>query len=268
MSIQIDDWDAAYSNMAHIPNSETYPPMWAKRGEHFRKTWPFATLDIAYGAAPRNRLDLFMPSGRPEGVVVFVHGGFWMRLDKSYWSAFANGSLQRGWAVAIPSYTLAPEIRIAGITEEIAHALSAVSAQVDVPMHLVGHSAGGHLVMRMITATANVPSAVRSKIKRVVSISGLHQLHPLMNTQMNQILQLDTAECDQESVAHLSPVSEPSICAWVGGGELPEFIRQSTLLSESWPQCSLVVDAQHHHFSVIEGLCDPHSALTQNVLGN
>ena len=68
------------------------------------------------GTAPRNRFDLFLPEDAPKGLVVFVHGGYWVRFDKSYWSHLARGSVEHGYAVAMPSYTLCPQTRISGIT--------------------------------------------------------------------------------------------------------------------------------------------------------
>ena len=44
-----------------------------------------AKLDLLYGDGERNRFDLFLPEQTPKGLVVFVHGGYWVRFDKSYW---------------------------------------------------------------------------------------------------------------------------------------------------------------------------------------
>ena len=78
--------------------------------------------------------------------MVFVHGGYWRAFDRGLWSHLAAGPLARGWAVAMPGYVLAPEARIAAITAMIADAVAAAAAEVDGPMRLAGHSAGGHLV--------------------------------------------------------------------------------------------------------------------------
>ena len=47
---------------------------------------------------------------------MFVHGGYWLRFDRDMWSHLAAGAVARGWACAIPSYTLAPEARISAMT--------------------------------------------------------------------------------------------------------------------------------------------------------
>ena len=62
-----------------------------------------------------------MPAAAPKGLVVYIHGGYWMRFDKSSWSHLAQGALASGYAVAMPSYSLCPSIGIAGIVAEAAN---------------------------------------------------------------------------------------------------------------------------------------------------
>ncbi|MEL6794674.1 MAG: alpha/beta hydrolase, partial [Pseudomonadota bacterium] len=113
----INDWDDAYANGAHIEGAADYPPRWVAAAAAFRNgLGPRAEIDVAYGAGGRNRLDLFRPEGAAKGLIAFIHGGYWRAFDKSYWSHLAAGPLARGWAVALPSYTLAPAARISEIT--------------------------------------------------------------------------------------------------------------------------------------------------------
>ena len=111
------DMDLAYANGAFIAGAEGYTPRWAAKAEAFRQALgPRALLDLAYGLGERCRFDLFLPEDAPLGTVVFVHGGYWKAFDRKLWSHLAAGPLARGWAVAMPSYTLAPEARIAQMT--------------------------------------------------------------------------------------------------------------------------------------------------------
>lgn len=263
------DWDAAYSNMAHIAGSEHLPAHWAAEAEAYRTSGVAIETDIAYGEAPRQKLDIVWPDGSPKGLAVFVHGGYWMRMYKSDWTQFAEGARANGWAVALPGYTLAPNARIAAIRQEIMAAVACAAERVSGPIRLAGHSAGGHLVSRLACADLNL--AYADRIEHVLSISGLHDLRPLMNTQMNRVLQLDAAEAYAESVALLEPRPGVSLTAWVGGGELAEFIRQSQLLHTAWQSFAVAtaiqVDSVHHHFSVLEGLKEPTSPITTAFIG-
>jgi len=271
----IQDWDDAYANGPHIPGASDYPPRWATSAAAFRESMTAAgraELDLPYGPAARERFDLFRPEGEPRGLAVFVHGGYWMAFDKSSWSHLAAGALARGWAVALPSYTLCPEARIAGITLQIGRAIAAAAKRVAGPLVLSGHSAGGHLVTRMACRDGPLAEPLRGRLARVVSISGLHDLRPLLRTRMNDTLRMDPAEAAAESAALGSPLDGMSLCCWVGEAERPEFRRQNALLANIWTGLGARTEAVEapgrHHFDVIEDLADPASALVEAWVGD
>jgi len=268
------DWDDAYSNFAYIPDGYSYPEKWLAQAAGFREEMDQKGLmraDIPYGDHPRNRLDLFMPSGALNGLAIFVHGGYWMEdFDKSAWSHLARGALVHGFAVAIPSYTLCPEVRISDITVEVGLATTRAANEVDGPIHLTGHSAGGHLVARMMTSTSPLPQAVRQRIRKTVPISSLTDLRPLTRTKMNETLHLDAVEARLESPALLEPQQNIDVTAWVGALERPEFVRQNALLANVWSGFDCRVDAVEepgkHHANIIEGLMDADHPLTRKLL--
>ncbi len=251
------DWDDAFANGAYIQGGEGYPQRWAEEAASFRARSNMRA-DIAYGSHPRERFDLFLPEDTPKGLVVFIHGGYWLDFDKSSWSALAAGPLAHGFAVAMPSYTLAPESSIVAITQQIGRAITAAARVVDGPLRLSGHSAGGHLATRMVCADTPLPPDVSRRIERVVSISGLYDLRPLMLTTMRESLRLDEEEAVAESAALRDPLPGVQVTAWVGAQERPEFLRQAALIREAWGrkglETALVADPGRHHFDVIDGL--------------
>lgn len=270
---QISDWTDAYANAPNIPGGDRWPAAWVQPAQAYRDALQAggrATLDLGYGDGARNRFDLFQPEGTPKGLVVFVHGGFWKALDKSFWSHLARGPVERGYAVAMPSYTLCPVVRIADITREIGAAIARAAAMVEGPLFLAGHSAGGHLVTRMISATSPLPENVRSRIRHTVSISGLHDLRPLMKAAMNAELRIDEAEALAESPALLGPMPDARVTCWVGSAERPEFVRQNALLANIWTglgaKTCVIEEPGRHHFDVIDGLADPDHQLTGSLL--
>lgn len=267
------DWDDAYNNRGHIADAEGYPPRWGRQAAALRERMAAAgraRLDIAYGAAPRERFDLFLPDGMAQGLVVFVHGGYWRAFGKSDWSHLAGGPLERGWAVAMPGYTLCPRIRISGITRQIGAAITAAARELGGPIRLAGHSAGGHLVTRMLCEDAPLPDAVAARIVSVISISGVHDLRPLIRTAMNTDLMLDRTEAAAESPALLEPRPGVPVTCWAGAAERPEFRRQNALLANIWTGFGVVTRAveepDRHHFNIIDGLSEPDSPLTEALL--
>jgi arylformamidase len=253
------DLSRDYANADFIAGAAEYPPRWAAAAAAFRGALGLrAHSGLRYGDGARQVFDLFLPEGTPKGLLVFIHGGYWMAFGPQDWSHLAAGALARGWAVAMPSYTLAPEGRIAAMTREVVQAIDAAARMVHGPIVVTGHSAGGHLSARMACADLTLPFADR--LARVVPISPLSDLRPLMQTVMNDKLNLDVVEAVAESPALWGRRPGVGCTVWVGGQERPSFLWQARLLSEAW-DCPWHVDAGRHHFDVIDALVDPHSPL-------
>ena len=270
---RIEDWSDAYANGPNIPGGERWPALWVEPAARFRESRVSAgraTLDLGYGEGARNRLDLFLPDETPKGLVVYVHGGFWIRLDKSFWSHLAAGPIGHGYAVAMPSYTLCPEIRVRAITREIAAAIETAAQFVEGPIRLIGHSAGGHLVTRMVSKTSPLAPLVAGRIAHVVSLSGLHDLRPLIETDLNRTIGLDPEEAVSESPALLEPAENVRLTCWVGAAERSEFLRQNALLANIWKGLGAATDCveepDRHHFNVVDGLHDPDHPLTMALM--
>ena len=273
MNMMIEDWDDAYANGVHIEGATDYPERWAGEALQFRQLMTqkqLADLDIAYGDSDRQRLDFFRPEASINGLMVFIHGGYWRAFDKSCWSHLASGAIRRGWAVAMPSYDLVPAVSIGEITRQMGSAINKAASLIGGPIRLAGHSAGGHLVTRMICQDSPLAPDVRQRIDRVISISGLHDIRPLLKTKMNDDFQMTEAEAVAESPALNLPIANVKLVCWVGAEERPEFIRQSELLSNIWTGCGIQTSVHQakdqHHFNVIDGLVDPQSALSRALL--
>ncbi|MDF9303768.1 alpha/beta hydrolase [Tritonibacter mobilis] len=252
--------DDAYANGAYIEGAADYPPRWAASAEDFRNSLQDrARLNLSYGEGDRHKFDLFLPEGTPVGLFVFVHGGYWMAFDKSSWSHLAVGALSKGWAVAMPSYDLCPEVRISEITQQISQAVTAAAKEIDGPIVLAGHSAGGHLVARMLDPEV-LPETVGARIRNVVPISPLSDLRPLLRTSMNEKFKMDAHAATAESPVEMQNRYDAKVTVWVGGAERPAFLDQAIWLVEAW-DADHVIAFEKHHFNVIEPLADPESDL-------
>lgn len=256
--MQITDWDDAYSNGAYIENADEIVAGWAARA---RKMVPDEVLP---------GVDLYLPEGDAQGLTVFVHGGYWMAFSARDFAHLAAGPCAAGQAVAMVSYTLAPNARIAEITTEVARAVCVAAERIDGPIRLAGHSAGGHLVTRMVCEGV-LPDAIAARIVHVLSISGVHDLRPLLRTKMNETLRLTQNEALSESPAVLAPIVNTRLTCVVGAQERPEFRRQTALQVNVW--LGLGADTQavevpgENHFSIIAGLETPDGTLTKLLLG-
>ena len=262
----INENDEAYANAAFIANSEEIVQDWIAKAELFRKKKlmsGLANLDIAYGKSHRQKFDLFLPQKKPLGTVIFLHGGYWIDFDKSYWSHFASGVLANGYRCIIPSYDLCPTVKISDITCQIKDLICYVLKNYDGMISLTGHSAGGHLVSRMVSTEQWNGSKLRpdflKRLNHVVAISPIADLRPLLKTSMNYKFNLDYDTAEKESpVIHIK-MNVP-FTVLVGENERPAFLSQANYLSQAW-SCSKLIAKGKHHFNILDDLENERSRL-------
>ncbi|MGE4609977.1 MAG: alpha/beta hydrolase [Paracoccaceae bacterium] len=268
----ITDWDDAYANGAYIPGADDIAAKWEVDAAAYLAEMTArdrVMLALPYGPHPREAMEIFLPAGTTKGLVVFVHGGYWITRDRSLWLHLAAGAVDRGWAVAMPSYPLCPEVGIADITRSVAKAIDFAAEKIDGPIHVAGHSAGGHLVARM--GCVDISLACIDRVDRIIAISGVNDLRPLLRTEMNAEFKMTLADAEAESPALLAPRDGLNITCWAGLEERPEFVRQNALLANIWQgypvNMTLVEDVGHNHFTVIDALAEADSAITEALVG-
>ena len=268
------DYEAEYNNRARVPEHPEIFARWSRNAELFRAEAlkaGRAELGLSYGDTPRQSLDLFLPeAGEAAPLAIFVHGGWWRSLDPSFHSHVARGPAANGIMVAVVGYDLCPTVTIADIIEQIRRACVFLWQRFGRRIFVYGHSAGGHLAGAMVATDwpALYPKAPDKLIPGGYSISGVFDLTPLIGTSVNQDLRLDAAEARK-----VSPVFWPLkpghvFDAVVGGLESNEFKRQSRLIAQTWQgvaQTRYEEIAGKNHFTVIEALADPQSAMTARV---
>ena len=264
------DWDDAFNNFVNIENPNTLIDEWRERSSSFKNnssTIGHMELDVPYSDHSREKYDIFLPKGSSKGTIVFLHGGFWFRTGKEHWSFTAQGILSQGWTVILPSYPQAPEFKISEITISISALVNHVIEKVHGSIRMIGHSAGGHLASRMICENILQKSLV-ARIEKIISVSGLYDLRPLLMTKLNEVLKLDYEEAIYESSCLYEPTKTKLTC-WVGANERPEFLRQNRILAEAWSKKLKNIDSYYDkgkdHFSVIDQLEEQESFLTRSI---
>ena len=235
-------------------------------------------LDLRYGPGPKETLDLFVPATRPRGTFVFIHGGYWRAFDKSDFSFVASPFVAQGLAVAVVNYDLCPDVSIAQIVDECRRALSWIAGEGTPhgahPGRIVvgGHSAGGHLTaMLFATDWAREGVAVPS-IAGGVSLSGVHDLVPMVQFSYNTDLKLDRTEAARLSPVLLAPRTRAPIVLAAGADETTEFVRQTRIMWDAWPHnrpagaAGPMLIAGRNHFDVVVDFADPASDLVRATL--
>jgi arylformamidase len=249
--------DAAYNNSAAVANSAEKIVEWRDRSAQLRSRQT-ALLDLPYGARPRNRIDVFACGREEAPLFVFIHGGYWQRNDKETFACMAEGPMADGFDVALPGYTLAPDVSLTAIVDEIRSAIVWLRQKgpdlgiAGGRLVVGGWSAGGHLAA-MATEMPEVDAGL--------SISGIFDVEPCRQNYLNDKLGLSQMEASAMSpINRLALTSGPLIVTY-GTGELSELQRQSQDYGQArkaagLPGALLPLEG-HDHFSILEELAMP-----------
>jgi arylformamidase len=279
--------DAQYNNRALVPGYADILQGWADASALARRE-SRVLLDLAYGSAPSEKLDVFLPptalapQARPAPVLIFIHGGYWRALDKSDQSFVAPALNAEGAVVVLPNYALCPAVSIEHIALQMAAAVQFVwrnaAAWGGDPSRVAvaGHSAGGHLASLLLSCrwkdlAADLPAQL---LTGALSVSGVFDLEPLRHTPFLQ----GDLKLTPQSVARLSPAFFPrpkqaKLFAVVGLDESEEFRRQNRLIRDVWGPTAVPVNETVpglNHFTVLRNLADPAGrihALALRLLG-
>jgi arylformamidase len=274
MPVAAIDYEAEYNNRARVPEHPEIFARWTRDAEFFRADMLEANraeLGLCYGDSPKQFMDLFLPAaGESAPLALFIHGGWWRSLDPSIYSFVARGPTAQGIMVAVAGYDLCPTVSLATIVEQMRRACLFLWQRFNRRIMVYGHSAGGHLAAAMVATDwpSLYPKAPADLVPAGYSVSGIFDLAPVILTSVNQDLRLDDAEARKLSPAFWPLKPGRSFDAVVGGLESSEFKRQAKLIADAWQSAAKTryeEVAGTNHFTVVDPLGDPQSAMTARV---
>lgn len=202
-------------------------------------------------------IDHFAGPRDGSAFLVYIHGGYWQELDRTF-SRFAALALRhRGFGCVVVGYPTAPSGSIPDMIHACADAIRWTRTALR-PQSLVvcGSSAGAHLA-----ACASVEPGV--EVDGLLLFSGVFDLEPLVATSVNNALGLTIGDAKALSPLNHTPSSAPTFIAW-GEYETPWFKELSATyagyLREHGTQTHIHESLGRNHFDVVFDLQDHQSA--------
>jgi arylformamidase len=197
---------------------------------------------------------LLVRSAASAPLLVFIHGGYWQALSAEDSLFLAPATLASGWSFAAVEYTIAPEGDLPRMVRECSAALEVLaSASGFTSVVLAGHSAGAHLAA-MVSLVEDSPLA----LERVVLVSGVYDLRPIVHTTVNDPLGLTVADASALSPALLPVASRPRVTVTWGDNDTDAFKAQGHVYAAKLRTSGLdVVEEERqgrHHFDILDDL--------------
>ncbi len=256
--------DQAYDQLFWAANRDAIQAEIRRECEAVRKAMPPRTE--RYGKSEMQLLDVFAATGVAQApVLVYLHGGAWLRgsrLDVAYPAPALAG---RGAALVVPDFNNVSELPLPGMVEQCREAVDwtvrhAASFGGDPDrVYLAGHSSGAHLASCVLLE--DLP------IRGALLISGMYDLHAPLLSARSKYVKITPQELDAASaMRHLGRIRCPVAVAW-SVGDSPEFRRHGRVLSDALQGMGRLVDRLEvfsaNHFEEPRQLADPGSELSR-----
>ena len=177
--------------------------------------------DIAYGADPRQKLDVYTPlnSKGPAPVVVFFYGGNWNSGARHDYQFVGEALASRGMVAVLPDYRLYPQVRYPGFLEDSARAVAWTLHEVQryggdpARVYVMGHSAGAYnaamiaLDPRWLGAHGLSPKAIRGWI----GLAGPYNFIPIQNEATRPVFFYPDTPSESQPINHISASAPPAL---------------------------------------------------------
>lgn len=255
--------DQAYDQLVWAPQRDAIQAEIRKDCEAVRKAMP--PRSERYGKSEMQLLDVFAVTGAaPAPVLVYLHGGAWLRgsrLDVAY---PAPALAKRGAALVVPDFNNVSEVSLPVMIEQCREAVDwtvrhAASFGGDPDrVYLAGHSSGAHLASCVLLGDP--------PIKGALLISGMYDLHAPLLSARSRYVRITPQELDAASaMRHLGRIRCPVAVAW-SVGDSPEFRRHGQVLSAALQGMGRLAGRLEvfsaNHFEEPRQLGDPDSSLS------
>ena len=209
---------------------------------------------VSFGTTPDQVADIWHGlHGARLPLVVMVHGGFWKpQYDRTHTQVMASALADTGWTVLTPEYRRIPgnpDATFQDITTAL-QTLPAIVQQHNGQVVLMGHSAGGHLVL-WAAATLALPA-----------LQGVVALAPAANLRLAHGLGLGDgavqrflgADPQERPDADPMQLPAPAVAVTIVQGDddqvVPPVVPQS--YRDAFPQTRLVGLPGAGHFALID----------------
>ncbi len=272
-----DELDRAYEQSRWAPAAAAQA-RYGTESALVRRAYPRRTE--SYGSSDAEVLDIFAP-GQPAPaaapVMVFVHGGAWLRLTKDDASAPAPTFVDRGGIWVALNFANAHQASLLEMAEQCRRALAWVARNAASfggdpgRVFLAGHSSGAHLGGVLLTTDWTVHGLHASPIRGALLMSGIYELRPVLLSSRRSYLEVaDSDVAALSPMRHLDRITCPVIVAW-GDQESPEFKRQSGVFADALAGMGRLAARytlfNTNHFGGPEQLNRPDTAMGRAALG-
>jgi len=228
---------------------------------------------VPYGVQPRQKLDIFTPTGSaPAGgwpVVLFLYGGSWVSGERSSYHFLGEALASRGVLTLVADYRLYPEVRYPDFLVDCAHALAFGLEQAPSlggnpkRVFVMGHSAGAYnaamlaLDPRWLAQTGHVPGELAGWI----GLAGPYDFLPITNLDAQPVFFHPNYPAGTQPLTYAAGSSLPAFLGAAVNDNLVNPTRNTLRLAKSLQAAHVAVSLHEYtgvnHVTLMGALSRP-----------
>lgn len=174
----------------------------------------------AYGADPRQALDVYVPAGggHDRPMIVFFYGGGWNSGTRSGYGFIGHALAAAGFVTIIPDYRLVPEVRYPAFLEDSTAAVRWARAHAGEwggdpdRIVLAGHSAGAYNAA-MLAIDPRWLGGDRAAIRGLIGLAGPYDFLPFDDPVAIEAFGRWPHPAETQPITHVAPGAPPALLA-------------------------------------------------------
>jgi arylformamidase len=277
--------DAAYDQRAYAPLGDQITARFITDSEEVRRRLGNPQRE-SYGPTAIEKLDIFRTSRAKAPILVFVHGGAWLRNQASDFHYLAENIVKGGAHFVLLDFISADrangDLRV--MADQVCRGVvwvfrNAASFSGDPRrIFISGQSSGAHLACVALTSDwekeYGVPAGI---LKGGLLQSGMYEMKPVRLSARSSYVKFDDAmEEAMSPQRHIARLRAP-VTVMCGTNETPEFQRQNrefaVAVKAAGKPVTLITLPNHNHYEVQQTMANPYgwggrAALAMMGLGN
>jgi len=262
--------DAAYEQRAYAPLGDQITTRFVSDSAEVRRRLGNPQR-MSYGPTDIEKLDIFRTPRANAPIMVFAHGGAWLRNQASDFHYLAENFVRNGAHFValdfIPVDKANGDLRV--MADQVRRGIvwvqrNAASFGGDPNrIYVSGQSSGAHLAgVALTTDWAKQYGAPADILKGGVLQSGMYEMKPVRLSSRSSYVKFDDAMEDaMSSQRHIANIRAP-IAVMYGTNETPEFQRQNrefaAAVKAAGKPVTLTVLPNHNHYEVQQTMASPY----------
>ena len=234
-------------------------------------------LNLAYGIGKLQKLDVFYKKRTTlMPIHVFIHGGYWRALDKSYHNHMAEAYVNNNLVFFNVNYDLCPNVNLSKIKEQIIEAVIWIYRNSikfngnNKNIVISGHSAGAHLVSLMLNVNWRKYNLPFNIFKGAALVSGIYNTKIVLMLNINKKIKLSFKEAMKNNTLNVIPMLKIPVLLACGKQEPLGWKEQTVeyykMLKNNNFKTKLLKNLNENHFSLIDAMSEKKNTLFKTML--